>query len=272
MGRDSRALGAFFSLVAGLVIAGCSDGKLSNPPRPDAGPSPELAAFAGTWDGYAEATTFAPDGSDRVRLTIDVNNGGTVTIGNAPALPPATDPDVGYPPSTDPADPSGFWEGFAYPAHAAAITSSNRIQLGLDPEDILATWCPLQTSYPEYQLYVGDGAMPTFYGCVKHGLSYGFGGGNSPDGGPDAGPQCVLTDGDGGSQPIDCGKLQLCVIGNACACDATGCVARTVPAGTQAAGYPGELDATVDGTTLTGTLALPNEGRLTIHLTKTPAP
>src|SRR5450432_936374 len=59
----------------------------------------QLSDYAASWDGYAEAYTFMPDGSDRVRLTIDANGQGTLEVGNAALLPPPTDPNVGYRPA-----------------------------------------------------------------------------------------------------------------------------------------------------------------------------
>ena len=273
MGRDARALGAF-SLVASLLAAGCSGDKLSDTPAPDGSSAAGLAAYVGAWDGYAEAVAFTPDGSDHVRLVVDGSGNVTVTIGNEPPLPAPTDPNVGYPPAGVPNDLSGFWEGFGYPGHAVQV-SSNRIQLGLNPADIYAAWCPLQTSYPLYQVSVDDGGTATAYGCVQHGVSFGFTSGVVPgaDGGIDGGRDCAIVNGDAAAQAIDCGKLQLCTVGGACTCDATGCKSlNPFPPSLAAAGYPGSLDANVDGTTLTGTLALPGDGRLTIHLTRTPAP
>ncbi|HEY4392953.1 MAG TPA: hypothetical protein VGP64_02775, partial [Polyangia bacterium] len=59
----------------------------------------QLSDYAASWDGFAETYTFSPDGSDRVRLTLDASGQGTLEIGDAALLPPPTDPNVGYPPS-----------------------------------------------------------------------------------------------------------------------------------------------------------------------------
>lgn len=130
--------------------------------------------LAGSWDGHAEAYGFAPDGSDRVRLVIAANGLGSLQVGNSAPLAQPLDPDVGYPPATDLPDSSGLWEGFLYPIHSVQI-SADRIQLGIDPNDVFAAWCALQTSYPLWQYQdTPDGAVQTAYGCVAHGLQFGF--------------------------------------------------------------------------------------------------
>src|SRR4051812_42637128 len=85
-----------------------------------------LAAYEGAWDGYVEAYKF-PSGSDRVRITLDAEGQGTIEVGDAPAIPPFTDPNVGYP-TTDPRFPdvvdSDLYtrphEGYGYPVGDAA--------------------------------------------------------------------------------------------------------------------------------------------------------
>src|SRR4051812_34615530 len=60
-----------------------------------------LEDYAAHWEGYAEANSFA-DGSDKVRITLDASGDGTLEIGDSAPMPPATDPSVGYPPSSGP--------------------------------------------------------------------------------------------------------------------------------------------------------------------------
>lgn len=233
-------------------------------PFVDGGPSTT------SWDGYAEAYGFAPDGSDRLRLTITSDGHGSLEVGNSAPLAPPLDPGVGYPPSADPPDGSGLWEGFLYPIHSAQI-SPDRIQLGIDPNDIFEAWCALQTSYPLWQYQsTPDGAFQTAYGCVAHGLQFETGPSGHSDAGPDAGAGCLLTAADGGANTlIDCSKLNLCVQANVCLCTATNCVSRSVPAGTSPLNYPIDVDATLDaaGTSLTGTLVFGGT-RVVIHLQK----
>jgi hypothetical protein len=226
----------------------------------------QLSDYAATWDGYAEAAAFAPDDSDRVRLTIDANGNGTLEIGNEAILSPPTNQNLGYPQEI--ADSSGLFEGFLYPTHAPAI-SANRIQLGINSLDVYAAWCVLQTPVLVEAIPLPDGGTQEFYGCLPN---WGTGPNDSPDGGPDAGPGCALTPPDGGAiVPVDCNKIALCQLGGgACTCTASSCTGWSVSSGLAANQYPTELDAALDntGTSLTGTLELPRATRYTVHLTK----
>ncbi len=270
--KNERAL----TLVALLCSAGpplaCSGGGAVNIGNTSAIGS-QLSDYAATWDGYAEAYTFTPDGSDRVRLTIAANGQGTFQVGNAALLPAPTDPNVGYPagqPDPKEGPNEGLSGGVLYPVYAAQV-QENRIQAGLKPNDYYGAWCALQTPYYVLDGYVGtgDGGMvPNFvYSCMP-----GAGGGTSEVGGVQ---QCTVQsqsiDGSFSDQPVDCGKFALC-LHNVCACTASSCAASSpvVPAGTLPSGYPVELDAALDSTgkTLTGTLALSTDLRVTVVLTK----
>ncbi|HLK92478.1 MAG TPA: hypothetical protein VKZ18_21460 [Polyangia bacterium] len=232
----------------------------------------QLSDYVATWDGYAEAYTFMPDGSDRVRLTISSSGQGTFQVGNAALLPAPTDPNVGYPSpgqptsTTEGAMESTLAGGVLYPIYAARV-QENRIQAGMKPSDYYAAWCALQTPYyvltgfmtsgvaPDGGLGDAGALSPTYaYRCVP-----GFGGGSSIVGGVE---QCYAQGSslDGGytDTPEDCGKFALCD-GNICACTATSCT--TFPTMDPAAipsDYLSELDAALDSTgkTLTGTLVM----------------
>src|SRR5207253_2653727 len=136
-----RTLPVLISLCACAASLGCSDEMVNIGDTHTIGS--QLSDYAALWDGYAQAYTFG-DGSDRVRLTIDMNGQGTLRAGDSAPLPAATDPDVGYPPgnmgmfSTSGMGPPN--PGFLYPLHAAEI-QSDRIQLGIDFSDIYAGWC-----------------------------------------------------------------------------------------------------------------------------------
>jgi hypothetical protein len=252
-------------LLCGAPLA-CSGGGAVNIGNTTLGS--QLSDYAATWDGYAETARFAPDGSDRVRLTIDANGNGTLEIGNEPILSPPTNPNVGYPPES--IDNSGLFEGFLYPTHAPAI-SANRIQLGINSPDVYAAWCALQTPILVNAIPLPDGGTAEFYGCLPN---WQTGPNNSADAGPDAGPGCALTPPDGGAMlPVDCNKISLCIGGGACVCTASSCTGWSAPSDTAANQYPTELDAALDstGTSLTGTLVVPQAGsttRYTVHLTK----
>jgi hypothetical protein len=268
------------TLVALLCGAGaplaCSGGGSVNIGNTEVAGS-QLSDYAANWDGYAEAYTFSPDGSDRVRLTIDASGQGTFQVGNATTLlSPPTDPNVGYPPgiSVDGVSPDGSNNGtredFLYPIHAANVQEA-RIQLGIDPSDLYAAWCALQTPIPSYETTTVDdagvsntvggasdaGTVSTFYNCLPNVSSMS------------QGDNCSLLEPDGSSDPVDCGKLYLCNIARPCACTASGCTIPPLPADATAAQYGGELDGALDttGKMLTGTLTL-NGQRITVHLTK----
>jgi hypothetical protein len=216
----------------------------------------ELSDYAATWDGYVEAFNFWPDGSDRVRLTIDASGQGTFEIGNAAPLAAATDPNVGYPSITQ-TNTSGtgtatsLFEGFRYPIHAATV-ATDRIQLGVDPNELYAGWCQLQTSY-DWTAQNGG------YNCVPLPETENF----EPSTGV-----CTLNFSDGTKQTVDCLKWDECFMSSVCACTSGGCVANTAPAGARASQYGVELDGVLDtsGTTLTATVT--GFGRVTVVLKK----
>src|ERR1022692_76510 len=240
----------------------------------------QLSDYAATWGGYAEAYTFQPDGSDRVRLTIDASGQGTLEFGNAALLASPTDPNVGSPPGTSEMDqigsvpqPPQISEGFLYPIYATQV-QADRIQLGINPPDLYAAWCALQpVTYASYATsfahdagytstvpgIVDGGVVNVSYNCIPNeGVGWGTTGG-------------TLNAADGTTTPIDCGKLTLCW-SHVCSCTASGCASPPIAAGTPVAQYPVELDGALDttGATLTGTLTLGGQSgeRITVHLTK----
>jgi hypothetical protein len=224
----------------------------------------ELSDYAASWDGYAEAFSFSPDGSDHVHLTIDASGQGTLQVGDGALLAPPTDPNVGYPPSLGQSLPvflgpqtsaTDLIEGFLYPLHAAQV-QTDRIQLGIVPSDLWATWCALEPPVPVTS--GGDDGGASAYGCVAN-----LGGYSAGVYGP-----CAQIEPDGTYVPIDCGKLSLCQFGTVCSCTASACASTSVPATTPVNQYPVELDGALDatGTTLTGTLNLGT--RITVVLQK----
>jgi hypothetical protein len=244
----------------------------------------ELSDYAASWDGYAEAYTFGPDGSDRVRLTIAANGQGTFQVGNAALLPSPTDPNVGYPAGQpDPLTPNwgALSGGVLYPIYAARVQES-RIQAGLKPNDFYGAWCALQTPYYVLTGYMSSGGLPDAgggFGGAGGGFIPTFGyfcvpGTAASISGTGADEQCTLRndsiDGGSANQPVDCGKYALCTQ-NACTCTATSCsVVPAVAAGAIPSDYPVELDAALDSTgkTLTGTLAISTNLRVTVVLQK----
>jgi len=232
-----------------LVLLAASFGCSSGGAAVDIGASrsgEKLADYADHWVGYAEAYKFA-DGSDNVRIVLDAQGNGTLEIGNSPALTPATDADVAYPPNIfagfeppQSGDPEGritdLFPGVSYPIKMAAIQNA-RIQLLVNPWQVEQDWCALQTPY-----YAGGD-----YRCVPN-LGFLI---------PEPGT-CELIDDDGTQHPIDCGKLSLCR-GNTCTCTAAGCSTFELPGGSTA--YYTQLDAALadSGNSLVGTLLVGKE-------------
>ncbi len=199
-------------------------------PAADVGPPGD--GTGDTWTGYIEAFMF-PSGSDDVRIVFDSDHtDGTVYFGMGTPPPPATDPNVGYPPGYG-YDRGVFGdyvvEGFGY-RFTGAMVSASRVQITVDLGTLWAEWCSRQ-----YPLMVG----PDFYQC---GGNTGFT--SSADG-------CSYPDPMTGQDvPVDCGRLFLCgaMGGSACACTATDCTAAT--------GNQVTFDFHVTGNDGTGTIGI----------------
>jgi hypothetical protein len=265
--RTRRTGNVISALVGAAAALGCSGGGTVNIGSMQT-VGGQLSDYAGSWDGYAEAYAFQPSGSDRVRLTLDAHGQGTLQVGDGPSVPPVTDPTVGYPPGIKATQTTATTldEGFAYPVHAAQV-QSNRIQLGLNPEDLFASWCALQPT-----MYM-PGARSAFrvqwseadagsggYSCAPEA------GGLGADSGTAGAEACGYTGSDGAVEVVDCSYDLLCAIG-VCTCNADGCSSVQAPASTPPSGYYNELDGFLTNpSTLTGTLSLNGPGRLTVHL------
>jgi hypothetical protein len=234
--RARRPLGiaALFALACAeppLRDLGQTGETIETPPA--AVPQPELISdFSGVWIGQAEDVlsnqerpgappplyTF-PSGSSRILLDIHLVDGtlGTLTFGEAKPPPPATDPNVGYPP-----DPNfePVWnmsnsgqrpptEGLAYVIHDAGVNGADfnlwardypgddidfftqghvadgKLDLAWDADQLYRPWCELLTP--------ADCDFPL-------GISSGTGDG------------CGWLPVIGGELiPIDCLKAQLCL-------------------------------------------------------------
>ncbi len=182
----------------------------------DAGPPPH----PDIWDGYVESYMF-PSGSDHVHIMLDIAMGdgprtGFVVFGMGAPPPPATNPNVGYPPGAFMGfiDTNQVWEGFAYPILVGSV-SGQRVRVTVSTGSLYERWCELQPSYPQ-----DPSGMS--YGCLPN-----TGGGGSSSGG------CFYNDPSTGAPvPIDCVKFFLCSMGSVCSCNAGGCTAdlsHTIP-------------------------------------------
>jgi hypothetical protein len=282
MTRTTRFVCAL-SLSTGLLAPalGCSSGGSVN-----LGDTQQLGGklsdYAATWDGYAEAYTFMPSGTDNVHLVLDAQGNGTLQVGTDALLAAPTDPDVGFPPNVDvgaktagTVTPNYLQGGVLYPVSAAQV-EADRIQFGLKPLDYYAAWCALQT--PHYVLdgytSINNGNPPVDggeYPQYMYSILPGAGGGAGED--ASGNWTCeVQVDSVGGAstqQPIDCGKFYLGAE-QVCACTATSCGSSpAIASGTVAANYPAEIDGALDssGNALTGTLVI-GDTRIIVHLTR----
>jgi hypothetical protein len=226
---------------------GSSGGQAGHTTTPvvDASTGPEVGPLgpSQTWTGYVENFMF-PSGSDVLTITVAAdsqgNAVGTITIGKGTPPAPATDPNVGYPPSYDKSQPApglvgpdGFYlEGYPYTFNDGVLTSQ-RLHFTANLDQLWAGWCALQTE--------ADGSGS----CVPNSGGMFSGDGTSCAYGDPAHPGKYI--------PIDCGKLSLCGPGGPCLCTASGCALNTIAG-------PGEifsLDIAINGGTANGSIEGP---------------
>jgi len=185
-----------------------------------------LADYADGWDGYTEAQQFVP-GSDRLRVRIGGDGQGALILGESQTYPPATDPNVGYPPGEDFMSTIFkkvmFRPGMEYPLHGVKV-ESKRIRFTVSMNDFYKSWCELQTPV--------ETSTPGVYFCGPNGYT-----GNA-DG--------MCFTGDTGA-PVDCVKASLCTGNMVCSCTATSCTSN--------ADFSVQFDAALreQGTLLEGT-------------------
>ncbi len=202
--------------TGGASTTGGTDAHFNVPPRPTwpsgdacAGANPQ--PMVGLWKGYIEAQ---PAPWDTILLDIQgVTETGTLcatmTLGKGTPPPPATNPDIGYPPGlivnlTSFRPP--IIEGFTYTLLDGTV-QDGRARFGLPNNQPWRGWCALQAPIADPVNYR--------YGCL-------------PNTGAMVDPnthECrIPLDGmDGMYVPVDCRKLTLCGPGSPCVCDAQGC-------------------------------------------------
>jgi hypothetical protein len=240
-------------LLLGLCLVGCSASQRVNI-GDTAVLGAQLSDYAGNWEGYAEAYTWA-DGTDAVRLKLDAQGSGVLEVGNLPNFA-AVDPNGG-PPGNE------WWEsteimalgqapphllpGFSYPVYDAMV-ETQRIRLNAQGADIFESWCSSFTP----MLLVG--VSPLTYSCqAARWVSIETG-----RGGP--GDLCQLWE-DIQMQipigtPFDCANE----CDGWCACTETSCQAMDSTKNVQ---LDGALQP--DGEELVGTLVNSTD-RITVHL------
>jgi hypothetical protein len=196
-------IGGLWGMVACGPSVGMDDGAIESA---ETGGSD--AGIVGVWVGYANDAPWFQSGSDRVELEIvrlepDGRIEGAIAFGEPGMLPPATDPDVGYPEgyTSNTFAVGGFvelLEPFTYTVEGVYEEGMFRLRAEFLRTEPWAQWCSLQTPHPD----------TTF--CIPNcGTTYDDG-------------HCELFDcADAG--PIDCSKMSLCRT-EACHCEPSGCM------------------------------------------------
>jgi hypothetical protein len=161
--------------------------------RPEVGPLGPVQS----WTGYVENYTF-PSGSSVIHLTYatDANGNvaGQIVFGQGAPPPPATNPNVGYPPAIDsyaffanssPLGPLTLYiaEGYSYALDLGTLVS-DRLRFDVPLNQLWAGWCALETSSTCPPLNAT--ADPSTQTCSQD------------------------TTAAGDPMPIDCGKAVLC--------------------------------------------------------------
>jgi hypothetical protein len=250
-------MGIVATLALGFVtLSACTDTPVDIGEKDPALSKSDLAAYAASWDGYAELHEFE-DGTDRVRITLDEQGNGHVRFGNRELIAAATDPAGVYPPQNATsgtravANPSEPWSGFDYTIGNAHV-EAERIRLGAAMAELFSSYCALQTPY----LDTINTSEPMYH-CIPN-----TGGGSDEDG-------CFVYEHaaapgeDWNSIPkirVSCQQSGMCMMGMGCTCSATGCGVDTTNADV-------ELDAALDDSqeNLVGTMSLGGQ-RITVRL------
>jgi hypothetical protein len=217
-------------VLSAISTLACGGGGDVNIGDGDGEPTQSLGAslvdYGGSWEGYVEGHTF-PDGTDRVRLTLDAEGNGTLMLGNDTDPLPAPDPDAAPPGWGDATTiPHSILVGYPFEI-ASATLESKRIKLATHEPEPYQEWCNLQTP-------VLDETNPSVpnYLCARN-VGY------------------ISTDGDvtcrwvDTNESVPCAKLACYEM---CSCTATLCSWR--------GRYAPSLDAALDagGEALVGTL------------------
>jgi hypothetical protein len=224
--------GARWLLVAAVAaISGCSDDPVSLGGEVAVDRS-ALSSYAAVWEGYVEAFTF-PSGSDRVRLVLDGNGQGTITLGEGTPRPLPTDAEDPFPDLQSVEIGvllnDNTVEGFEHEI-ASALIEEGRLRARTQPGNVYGeAACALQTPVEP-----ACGQDECFHTCV----SVRPGGYTYRDG------RCFLAADD---TEVSCKSLSLCQ--DVCECTSTECFARNP-------GYAIVLDGALDeaGTKLVGSL------------------
>lgn len=234
---------ARWPIVAAIAaISGCSDDPVSLGGAVAVDRS-ALTSYAAVWEGYVEAHTFR-SGSDRVRLVLNEDGQGTLTLGEGVPRPMPTDADDPFPDLesifvemllTD-----KFHEGVEHEI-ASTLVEDDRLRAHTEPTNIYGdAACALQT--------------PVEPACEQEGCPYTCSS-TQPGGYIHRDGRCFAAADD---TEVSCAKEDLCRL--VCECTSSECFARSP-------GAPIVLDGALDeaGTQLVGSL-----DTHTVRLTRQP--
>jgi hypothetical protein len=178
---------------------GAIDAGTSSQAELDGGPP----AATQSWTGYFENLQLSL-GSDAITIRFTAGAAGAVVgtaiLGNGSPPPPATDPNVGYPPGLAVGAPDPIVvEGFGYPMHDASLVG-HRLRFTVALADVWTGWCALQTPVDD-----------SLFSCIPNwAMTITTTG-------------CTVTDPSTSAPvPIDCLKLRLCE-SSLCRCTPAGC-------------------------------------------------
>jgi len=240
-----------------FLVCGCTGTKLDlgmhdagmgkpGPTSESCENGPQLP-IVGSWTGYVENQKWA-SGSDVIHMTITNANDtlacGSISLGDKPSPPPATDPTMSYPPGEfDPTRTPEAWdistfidytEGFVMPSTQGKV-SGTRLQFQVNWASTWDAWCGLQTPVADF---TGR------FSCLDSG---------SID---DAG--CHSSTG----ELVDCGRFMLCAGGAFCDCTAQWCQAWHQNCDTL------DFDMQIAADAATGSVALGCAGVHNVHFAK----
>lgn len=231
-----------------VLLVGCGGEDPVDIGDGDVGQSGErLSDYADVWVGYAEAATFA-DESDRIRIELDDEGNGTVTVGEATW----ETPDPLHFPLIDGSYPS-LHPGFAYTVRSANI-DGKRLRFRLAFNEVYTEWCSGKTPV------IWDAQQfPDEYACMPNSGSGTFEGSRE---------ECIFMPADGSPEFVGgCSLLRLCEVRSlACFCSETSCATPEVDEA-YVGGFAG-VDAALedDGETLVGTLVGGDEPRQQVRI------
>jgi hypothetical protein len=215
--------------------------ETNDPQNPGTGP-------AQSWTGYVENFKFG-SGSDRVRLVFTADDSGqiagTVTFGNGIAPPPATDPDVGYPPGMNGTTsmPNEYLEGPSYAIRSGSL-QSNRLRLTIDMIELWTGWCALQPAPTDGS----ETCIPNHFFSFDSDATH---------------TTCILHPTAEESVPFNCVKWDLCMMSMACKCSPAGCVANY-----EDSGYKTSFDVFLANGTGSGSMSGNILSDHNVHFTK----